>query len=221
MSRTTLVRDVMRPPVLAPEGMWFREMVRLLRQHGAELLTIVDAQGWAVGAVTEEDLLLKVARGWLEERPAQTESSARSAERRKASAVTARELMSEPLVSVLGSLEAAEAARLMRERDVRHLVVLDREGRPVGIVDTAGLLSMLLRPDEAIRQDVEDLLARELRGRADSVGVKVRDCVVVLKRRRDIDFPLEDLFPDVLEVEGVLAARVPEDTVADRWRCPS
>jgi CBS-domain-containing membrane protein len=220
MSWPTLVRDVMRPPVLALQGMWFREMVRLLRDRGTEFLMVVDAEGRAVGAVTEEDLLLKMARGWLEERGAEPESASRRAQRRKATAVTARELMNEPLVSVAASVPAAEAARVMRERGVRHLAVLDPRGWPVGVVDRADLIALLVRPDEAIRQDVEDRLARELRGRADAVGVEVCDGVVLLRRRRDLDLPLEDVLPDVLEVEGVLAARVLGDSVADRWRCP-
>lgn len=221
MSRPTLVRDLMRPPVLAPEAMWFRELVRLLRDRDTEFLTVVDGRGRPVGAVTEEDLLLKAAHRWLEERPAAPESASRRAERRKAAGVTARELMSEPLVSVAASLPAAEAARLMRERGLRHLAVLDAEGWPIGVVDRSDLLALLLRPDAEIRQDVEDLLARLLRERADSIGVDVCDGAVVLSRRRDAGVPLEDVLPDLLEVEGVLAARVLPGSVADRWRCPS
>lgn len=221
MSRPTLVRDVMRPPVLAPEGMWFREMIHLLRDRGTEFLTIVDPLGRPIGAVTEQDLLLKLAHPWLEGHSEVSESASRRAERRKAAAVTARELMSEPLVSVDASQTAVEAARLMRERDLRHLAVLDRDGCPIGMVDRGDLLSLLLRPDAEIRQDVEDLLARLLRGRSDSIGVEVCDGVVILWRRREIDFPLEELLPDMLEVEGVLSARVIDDSVAERWRCPS
>lgn len=219
MSGPTLVRDVMRPPVVAPEGMWFREMVRLLRDRDTEFLAIVDVEGRAVGAVTEEDLLLKLARRWVEARPADPESARHRSERRKAAAVTARELMSEPVVAVSAGQPAAEAARLMRQCRVRHLAVVDAAGWPVGVVHRSDLLAVLLRPDEEIRQDVDDLLARELRGRAASVEVCVSDGIVLLGRLRDTDFRLEDVLPDVLEVEGVLAARMLEDSVADNWRC--
>jgi CBS-domain-containing membrane protein len=219
MSGPTLVQDVMRPPVVAPEGMWFREMVRLLRDRDTEFLAIVDAEGMAVGTVTEADLLLKLARRWIEERPAGAESASHRAERRKAAAVTARELMSEPLVSVPAGQPVADAARLMRRRHLRHLAVVDPAGWPVGVVHRSDLLTVLLRPDEEIRQDVDDLLARELRGRAASVEVRVSEGVVLLGRLRGVDFPLEDLLPDVLEVEGVLAARVLDDSVSDNWRC--
>jgi CBS domain-containing protein len=219
MSGPTLVHDVMRPPVVVPEGMWFREMVRLLRDRHTEFLAIVDAEGRAVGAVTEEDLLLKLARRWIEERPAEVESPNHRAERRKAAAVTARELMSEPVISVAADQPVAEAARLMRGRHVRHLAVVDSTGWPVGVVHRSDLLTVLLRPDEEIRQDVDDLLARELRGRAASVEVRVSDGIVLLGRLRDVDLSLQDVIPYVLEVEGVLAARVLDDSVADNWRC--
>jgi CBS domain-containing protein len=218
MSGPTLVRDVMRPPVQAPEGAWFRELVRLLRDRDAEFLTVIDAKGRAVGAVTEEDLLLKLARHWVEDRPARPESASRRAQRRKAAAVTARELMSEPLVSVTPAQPAAEAVRLMRLRRLRHLAVVDASGWPVGVVHRGDLLTMLLRDDEEIQQDVDDLLARELRGRAASVSVEVRDGIVRLRPLHDLDFPLDQVLPDVRDVEGVLAARALDGPVADRWR---
>jgi len=219
MTAQTLVRDVMRPPVMAPEGMWFREIVRLLRERRDDFLTVVDADGRAVGAVTEEDLLLKLARRWIEERPAGGDSTSRRAERRKAAAVTARDLMTEPLVSVSAAELATDAVRLMRRRRLRHLAVVDPAGRPAGVVHRRDLLAMLLRPDHEIKQDVDDLLARELRGRAASVGVVVHGGVVLLRRLRDLDFRLDDVRRTVLEVEGVLAVRVDDDSVADHWRC--
>ena len=218
MSSPTLVRDVMRPPVTAPEGMWFREMVGLLRDRGAECLAVIDAEGLLTGVVTEEDLLLKVMRRWVESRPAEPESAARRAERRKAAGVTARELMSEPVLTVEPALPALEAARLMRERHVRHLAVVDHSGRPVGMVQRGDLLATLLRPDEEVRQDVEDLLARRLRADAGAVDVRVLDGVVVLERQRDVDLPLGDLVADVEEVEGVVAVHSVGEPAADRGR---
>jgi CBS domain-containing protein len=218
MSGPTLVRDVTRPPVLAPEGAWFRELVRLLLDRDAEFLTVIDAGGRAIGAVTEEDLLLKLARRWVEDRPAVPESASRRAQRRKAAAVTARELMSEALVSVTPVEPAAGAARLMRLRRLRHLAVVDASGLPVGVVHRGDLLALLLRDDEEIRQDVDDLLAREVRGRAASVRVEVHDGIVLLRPLRDLDFPLDGVLPDVRNVEGVLAAQALDDPVADRWR---
>jgi CBS domain-containing protein len=220
LSAVTLVRDLMRPPVVAPEGMWFREMVRLIRDQGTECLLVIDAEGGLVGVVTEEDLLLKVMRRWVESRPATPESAARQAERRKAAGVTARELMSEPVLTVEATLPALEAGSLMRQRDVRHLAVVDHAGRPVGVVDRGDLLTVLLRPDEEVRQDVEDLLARRLRASAGAVDVRVLEGVVVLERRRDLGLRLEDLVPDIEAVEGVVAVHPVGEPAEDRGRWP-
>ena len=211
MSRSTLVRDVMRRPTVAPQDMWFREMVRLTRDRSTDCLAIVDTRGRLVGVVTEEDLLIKLMRPWLESRAAESESRARRAERRKAAGVTAREVMTEPVHMADPTLPAAEAGPLMRDRNVRHLLVVDRDGRPAGVVHRADLLAPLLRPDEEIRQDVEDLLARRLRARADAVSVHVENGVVVLERNRAVDLLLQDLLCDVEGVEGVLAARAAGD----------
>lgn len=208
MIGSILVRDVMRPPVIVPERMWFRELVRLLHDRGAEFATVVDGRGRAVGAVTEEDLMPKLTRRWLADPAGGPESARRRAERRRVAAITARELMSEPLIWVAGATPAAHAARLMRRRGIRHLAVLDPEGWPVGMVDRHDLLALLLRPDAEIRQDVEDLLARLLRSAADAIAVEVRDGVAVMRRTGEIGVALGELVPDVLEVEGVLAARV-------------
>jgi CBS domain-containing protein len=217
LSRPTLVRDVMRHPAVAPQDMWFREMVRLTRDRSTDCLAIVDTRGRLVGVVTEEDLLLKLMQRWLESRAAEPESPARRAERRKAAGLTARELMTEPVLTADPALPATEAGRLMRDRNVRHLLVADRDGRPAGVVHRADLLALLLRPDEEIRQDVEDLLARRLRARAEAVTIHVENGVVVLEGNRVVDRLLEELLLDVESVEGVLAVRPAGDPAHDRW----
>lgn len=216
MRTRTLVRDVMRPPVLVPDGMWFREVVRHLRTCGAGCAIVVDRLGRPIGAASEEDLLLRLAGP---PPPSEAESETRRAACRKAAAMTARELMSEPLISVAGTLPAAEAAGLMRERGVRHLAVLDDEGLSVGMVDRAALLEPLLRADAAIRQDVEDLLRRLLRDRASAVAVDVLDGVVVLGSRSGTQ--LAGLLDDVEEIEGVIGVRLAGPAAADGRRCAS
>ncbi len=194
-----------------------RELVRLTRDCETDCLAIADAEGRLVGVVTDEDLLMKLLKTWVESRSAESESRARRIERRKAVGLSAWELMSDPVVTADSTLEVTEAARLMRSHDLRHLLVVDRDGRPTGVVHRADLLSVLLRSDDKIRQDVEDLLARRLRTRADAVGVHVEDGIVVLERRRDVGLVLQDLVLDVGEVEGVVDVRAQRDLADDRW----
>jgi CBS domain-containing protein/nitroimidazol reductase NimA-like FMN-containing flavoprotein (pyridoxamine 5'-phosphate oxidase superfamily) len=188
--------------------MWFRELVRTLHDRRAKLLVIVDAAGRAVGTVTEGDLLLKLTRHAIEDRAEAPESAARRAERRKAAGVTARDLMSAPLVSIAAGELALDAARLMRRRRVRHLAVLDPEGFPLGVLDRHDLLTVLVRPDREIEQDVEDLLAAELHQPAAGVEARVRGGVAELTCRAGFEGSLDRLLPDLGEIEGLVAVRM-------------
>jgi CBS domain-containing protein len=70
-----------------------------------------------VGILTERDL---VARALAEGRDPQT--------------TRVREVMTPELVTCFADQNITEASRLMHERQIRHLVVVDRDHRPVGIL---------------------------------------------------------------------------------------
>jgi len=196
--------------------MWFREMVRTTRDRDTDCLAITNASGTLIGVVTDEDLMLKLVRPWPQSRSSESESRARRAERRKAAGLTALELMSQPVVTVDPELPAVEAGRLMRQENVRHLLVVDQHRHPTGVVHRSDLLGLILRPDDEVCQDVEDLLARRFHT-AEAVGVHVEDGVVVLEQKLDIPLLLEDIGPDVEEVEGVVAVRTAGAPADDRW----
>ena len=61
-------------------------------------------------------------------------------------------------VTVTAATPLAECARLVRERDVRHLPVVDGEGRPVGILSTRDLLHLAL-------DEIDELVERAGGGR--------------------------------------------------------
>jgi CBS domain-containing protein len=69
-----------------------------------------------VGILTERDILKKVCAKEL-----------------SAKAVTAREVMSEPLITIEADSRLGEAALLMTRKDVRRLLVTDKE-KVVGII---------------------------------------------------------------------------------------
>ena len=69
-----------------------------------------------VGILTERDILKKVCAKEL-----------------SAKAVTAREVMSEPLITIEADWRLGEAALLMTRKDVRRLLVTDKE-KVVGII---------------------------------------------------------------------------------------
>src|SRR2546423_10898199 len=105
---------------------------------------------------------------------------ARPAPRRKAEATTARELMTAPVVTIRPEPGLAEAAALMLERGVSHLVVVDRAERLVGVLSRRDVVSVFLKPDREIKAEAEYLLARRLRGKRAEVAVIVQEGIVAL-----------------------------------------
>jgi CBS domain-containing protein len=176
---TGTVREAMTTVVVcAPEGATFTQLVRLMHEHRVSAVPVVDDDGVIEGVVSESDLLLKRdpdAIAWhLFEGPH------RRADRRKAMARVARDLMSVPPITVAPDRTAAEAAHLMHESGVKRLPVVDEAGHVLGIVSRADLLRAFLRGDEMLTEEVEAFVAQVLPEPA-AVRVQVRDGIVALE----------------------------------------
>lgn len=182
MHRT--VRDVMTREVATVTGSaGFKEIVRIMQEQGVSAVPVVDDRGRLVGIVSEADLLLK------EEYEPERESEGRllsfrgrKAERRKAAGLIATHLMTTPVETVEPDATLSKAARLMHERKVKRLPVVDAEGTVVGIVSRADLLRVFLRPDHEIFDEVtETVIRRTLWLHPGEITVTVRVGVVLLE----------------------------------------
>jgi len=125
-------------------------IARLMASRGVSGMPVVDA-GRVVGIVTEQDLVLRNTR--LDPPPffrfldAQIplESPAHFEKRlRQMLGTRARDVMTEEVVSVAPDTEVEELARLMVERRVNPVPVIEA-GRLVGIVSRADLIRMMAR----------------------------------------------------------------------------
>lgn len=179
------VRDVMTTRVVVvKESTPFKEIAALLRQHLVSALPVVDTGERLVGIVSEGDLLLKEERAAEERPPGVLLSRRRRVERAKAAGLVARELMTTDVVTIDSEASVGRAARVMHERGVKRLPVVDADGKVSGIVSRADLLTTFLRPDREIREDVEKALDGPTRwvepGR---IRVSVTDGVVTLEGR--------------------------------------
>ncbi|WP_338702697.1 CBS domain-containing protein [Streptomyces sp. Q6] len=180
---SVMTRDVVRAECATP----FKEVARLLNGRHISGLPVVDDEGHVVGVISETDLLVREVRSgdgpyarrrrpWM---PAV--GRGRRAERRRACARTARELMSEPPVTVHADVTIAEAARVMARHKVERLPVVDEADRLVGIVTRRDLLQVFLRPDEEIRREViDEVLVRSLWLMPQLLSVTVHEGVVTL-----------------------------------------
>ncbi|EGX57292.1 hypothetical protein SZN_23651 [Streptomyces zinciresistens K42] len=177
-----MVSDLMTTPVVSVRrGTGFKEIAKLLAEHGITAVPVVDDDERAVGVVSEADLLRKEAAqldpaGLLPVlRPGPTD-------RAKARATTAEGLMNSPAVTARAQWTAVEAAQVMERHHVKRLPVVDEAGRLVGLVSRADLLRVFLRGDSAIREEISgEVLLRTLGITPGTVAVRVVDGRVSLK----------------------------------------
>ena len=157
------VQDVMTiEVVVAHPTTPVKQVADLLAGHGLSALPVIDGQGRVLGVVSETDLFGD------SQRPAGGPV-----------ATTAGEVMTSPAVTVSPHATLTEAARRMQADGLKRLPVVAGSGRLIGIVSRADLLRPLVRPDEHISRDVEELLERKLLVAA-GVEVEVRDGIVTL-----------------------------------------
>jgi len=162
------VADVMTREVVTIEpDTSFKACADLMRIHGISGLPVVNMNR-LVGIVTEADLMRRVA------------GNGAGAPR------FARDVMTRDVVTVGQAATIAAAARLMIERHVKRLPVVDAGKRVVGVVSRGDVLRVFLRSDESIRKEVAHGILDEMpllgRGR---VQVEVRDGVVRLQGEVD------------------------------------
>jgi CBS domain-containing protein len=206
---TSSVRDVMVSPALVvSESTHFKQIVALLERERIEAVPVVDADGVVVGVVGEEDLLVKeegtVGAGRRLLHPGRGRG-----EVRKLHGLVARDVMSAPPVTTRPDATVAAAARLMTERGVGRLPVVDDDGRPVGMVARRDLLAVFLRPDREIREEIIHRIIGGVFGLSPgAMPVRVEDGVVTLEGRVEHRSTIRVLVGMVEAVEGVVGVEV-------------
>lgn len=202
----------------------FRELVRLLEQHRISALPVTDDSGRLVGIVSEADLLIKEGYPHGTADAGVVDAIRHHGRLGKAAGATAAEVMTRRVVRVPLGTPVANAARLMVRLGIRRLPVVDAVGGLVGIVTRADLLKVFLRPDAAIRWEVEhDVVCGKLGLPAGEVQVEVRDGVVALRgeveRRGEVAALVRHVqaVEGVVEVDGALTWRVDDHIRTAPW----
>ncbi|MGW3208895.1 CBS domain-containing protein [Streptomyces sp. NPDC001135] len=204
---SVMATDVVR----ASYGTPFKEVARLLAHHRISGLPVVDEDENVIGVISETDLMARQAEipdPYEPKRRFRAMALTRDGRRRaaKAAARTAGQLMTEPPVTVRAEDTIVEAARIMAQRRVERLPVVDEEDRLVGIVTRRDLLQVFLRPDTEIRDEVvEDVLVRALWLPPQSVDVSVVEGVVTLAGRMERKSETEIAVCMTKQIDGVVA----------------
>jgi CBS-domain-containing membrane protein len=174
------VRDVMTSEVVSVgEGVTYRQVVALLSGYRISAVPVVDERRRVLGVVSEADLthqMIQDAGPQAPHRGCQPHAVSWSQD-----GTVAADLMTSPAVTIEAEASLAAAARLMEQRAVKRLPVVDRDGVLIGIVSRRDLLRVHQRCDEEIRRAVEKQVLWEwFQVTEPYVRASVRDGVVTL-----------------------------------------
>ncbi|MEU6064475.1 CBS domain-containing protein [Streptomyces sp. NPDC047082] len=157
----------------------FKDVVELMEQWKVSALPVLEGEGRVIGVVSEADLLPK--EEFRDSDPDRFAQRQRLADLAKAGALTAEELMSAPAVTVHADATLAEAARIMAQRKVKRLPVINDVGMLEGVVSRADLLKVFLRSDDELTEEVrQEVVDRLFPLSADHIQVEVTEGVVTL-----------------------------------------
>ena len=204
---TATVKDVMTTSVVAlRKNADFKEIVSVLRRYRVSACPVIDDSDQVIGVVSEADLLYKETEP--DRPPALLRLQWRLDEEYKSKAVTAGQLMTSPAVTVQPGLPVVDAARLMQDRRVKRLPVVNYDGQLIGIVTRSDVLAIFERPDQDIWDEVTKvIIGTEFGLDPADFEVSVRSGVVTIAGVVALRRTALDLVRRVQHSEGVISVR--------------
>jgi CBS domain-containing protein len=187
----------------------FKHLVRLIEENRVSAIPIVDQQGIPIGLVSETDLLLKQMRRGGDLSRDLLHLEKRRQERAKAAGIVASDVMTSPVITVGSDTDLSDAARLMHDKNLRRLVVVDEGRRIAGIVSRTDLLKVFLRSDAELLEEIQgELIPAVLMAAtdaSDALTVEVRWNIATLSGAVDRKSDAEILTRLTGELDGVVA----------------
>jgi CBS domain-containing protein len=151
------------PAVAVTPNTKFKDVVNALLAGDAYAVPVVDTEARPLGTVTEADLLANLEfHGGTDAVPIFGGAAARR-RWRKASALTAAELMAAPVAVIGADAPIGQAARRLSDPSHLQLCVVDHDMRLVGILTRRNLLTVYRRSDDRIEADVTAAIQADLR----------------------------------------------------------
>lgn len=206
-----MVKDVVTVGPDAP----VMDIAALMLERHISGLPVVDGNGRVLGIVSEGDLIRRpeietdrVKLGWLR---LLVSDEARARDFVKHHGRTAREVMTQPALSVAVDTPLAEVVRLMERHRVKRLPVVER-GKLAGLVTRTDLLRALVSrksppvaelKDEELRARIDAMLRREDWASSAMVHVRVENGVAQLWGTVESKEQREALLVAVRGVPGV------------------
>jgi CBS domain-containing protein len=131
-----LLRIAQSPPPAVEPHVSVMDAVDVMARHRVGAVVVVE-RGRLVGIFTERDLMLRVVKP-----------------QRELAATLVHEVMTADVTTVTEASAHEDASRLMLAEHLRHLPVLDREGRVLGLLSMRALLEERL---EDLSREVSSL----------------------------------------------------------------
>jgi CBS domain-containing protein len=199
-----------------------KDVAKILVGHGISGLPVCDIEGGVLGVISEGDILYKEhdpaeghmggPLGWIIDGAPNYQGYI------KAKALTARKAMTSPAITIAPWESVSQAARIMCERHVNRLPVVQNE-KLVGIVTRGDLVRAFTRTDAELEEELEqDVLHRTMWTDPGKVAVNVKNGVAMLSgrlpNRRDVELlnKLAARVPGVVGVESTVEWDVDETT---------
>ena len=136
MSKNLELIEVMTPVM---------EAARKMKEKNVSSLVVVDNEKRPPGIVTERDLVRKACVNDI-----------------RTSAINVNEIISSPIITIDSSSSASEAVDMMVQKNVRHLLVVDKKNnninKPVGIITPLDLRDEEYT-DEGLKSAIQELSA--------------------------------------------------------------
>jgi CBS domain-containing protein len=141
---TLSISDILRKKLESVEDTTsIQEVAKKMKDRDVSSLVVVDMNGTPLGIITERDIITKVC---INDGPTNT--------------VISKDIMSTPIITIKGSSSTSTAAEMMIKNDVRHLLVIDDESKPIGIITPLDLTRNQGSTDDEDREAIETVLDR-------------------------------------------------------------
>jgi len=114
------------PPITVKSTESLKNVAMSMRKNKVGSVLVVDDEGKLRGIITEHDLVYACSEGWHPENR------------------QAWEVMTEDPITVTPDTDIVEVIRKMRNANIRHLPVIDDQGKPLGMISARDLLDTML-----------------------------------------------------------------------------
>lgn len=122
-----------------------QEAAKKMKEENVGSLVVIDNENKPLGIVTERDLVRKACINDI-----------------RTSAIKIREIMSSPIITIDSNSSASEAVDMMLEKNVRHLLVVDKKNnninKPIGMITPLDLRDEEYT-DEGLKSAIQELSA--------------------------------------------------------------